>query len=318
MSELVVKHGTTALRRYALSSDELVLGRGPECDVVLASTFVSHRHARLTRSGGAYDIVDEGSRNGVFVNGRRLGEGEKRRLGKGDEVVIADFVLTYWESSGETAAQTRDLTFEDAIKELSTAKGAFAVESGPGEALDLRRTAVYPPEVADGSLSLPGGTVTVLFVDIVDSTALTERLGDAAYRAKTRDLDGTLREQIRECGGVPVAGKVLGDGVMAVFTAARDAIDCALHCREASEAVGISLHLGLHAGDVLSEGDNVYGGTVNLAARISAASEPGEVLVSSTVRALARTSAGVKFEDRGEHALKGIDEPQRLFRVQSA
>src|SRR5439155_24632218 len=82
----------------------------------------------------------------------------------------------------------------------------------------------------------------------------------------------------------------------------------------------LPLHLGLHAGDVTREKDtggrdNVYGGAVNIAARISGLSVPGEVLVSETVRSLARTSAGVRFEDRGEQALKGVGEPVRVWAV---
>ncbi len=61
----------------------------------------------------------------------------------------------------------------------------------------------------------------------------------------------------------------------------------------------------------------MYGGAVNIAARIAGASEPGQLLVSDTVRGLARTSAGVVFDDRGEHSLKGIEEPQRLFAVRA-
>ncbi len=68
-------------------------------------------------------------------------------------------------------------------------------------------------------------------------------------------------------------------------------------------------------GDVIREENNVYGGAVNVAARISGLSAVGEVLVSDTVRSLARTSAGVSFEDRGEHMLKGVAEPQRVFAV---
>jgi adenylate cyclase len=66
---------------------------------------------------------------------------------------------------------------------------------------------------------------------------------------------------------------------------------------------------------VIHEEGNIYGGAVNIASRIADASAPGEILVSDIVRGLARTSAGVTFEDRGEHALKGIAEPQRLFVV---
>jgi class 3 adenylate cyclase len=162
---------------------------------------------------------------------------------------------------------------------------------------------------------LPEGMAVLLFADIAESTALTEELGDAAFRAKARGLDMSLRSVIRESRGTPVEGKVLGDGVLAVFTSARQAIGCALRCRAASEPLGLQLHLGIHAGDVIREGNNVYGGAVNIAARIAAASEAGEVLVSDTVRSLARTSAGARFEDRGERELKGVSEPVRLYRV---
>ena len=156
--------------------------------------------------------------------------------------------------------------------------------------------------------------------DIVDSTALTERLGDAAFRAKAREIDGALRATIRECAGQPVEGPTLGDGVLAVFTSAREAIKAALACARAGDDSGLPLHLGLHAGDVTREKDpdgrdNVYGGAVNVAARISGLSAAGEVLVSETVRSLARTSAGVRFEDRGEQSLKGVGEAVRVWAV---
>jgi len=170
-------------------------------------------------------------------------------------------------------------------------------------------------EEADTKAELPEGMAVILFADIVESAALTEKLGDAAFRAKARELDTSLRAIIRECSGTPVEGKLVGDGVLAVFTSARQAIDCALRCEAAGQPLGLQLHLGIHAGDVIREGNNVYGGAVNIAARIAAASPPGEVLVSDTVRGLARTSAGVAFDDRGEHVLKGVADPQRLFAV---
>ena len=168
--------------------------------------------------------------------------------------------------------------------------------------------------------NLPSGTAAILFADIADSTALTERLGDAAFRAKARELGGALRVVVRECGGTPVEGPTLGDGVLAVFTSAREAIEAARRCARVGDEAGLPLHLGLHAGDVSREKDpdgrsNVYGGAVNIASRISGLSAPGEVLVSDIVRGLARTSAGVHFEDRGEQTLKGVGEPVRVYEV---
>ncbi len=161
------------------------------------------------------------------------------------------------------------------------------------------------------------GMAVVLFTDIADSTPLTERLGDAAFRQISRTLDERVRAAIRDRGGTPVEGKVLGDGVMGVFSSAARAIEAARLCVEVSAELELPLHIGIHAGDVIHEEGNVYGGAVNIASRICALCEPGEVLVSQTVRDLARTSAGVSFEDRGDKPLKGIADPVRLFTVRA-
>jgi class 3 adenylate cyclase len=155
----------------------------------------------------------------------------------------------------------------------------------------------------------------ILFADIAGSTSLTERIGDRAFRDHARTLDHSLREIIRSREGTPVEGTLLGDGVLAVFGSARNAIWAAGECSAAAEASGLQLHLGLHAGDVIREAGNVFGGAVNIAARIAAAAQPGELLVSQTVRDLARTSAGVEFTDRGRRRLKGVDGQHRLFAV---
>jgi class 3 adenylate cyclase len=170
-------------------------------------------------------------------------------------------------------------------------------------------------ELAAKPQPLQSGTAIILFADIVDSTALTEQLGDAVFRGRSSRLDRAMRAGIRDCGGTPIEGKVLGDGIMAVFTSARGAIEGAFRCQAAADGTGLSLHLGIHAGDVTHEQNNVYGGAVNIASRISGLSAAGEVLVSRTVADLARTSAGVTFEDRGEHALKGVADPQRVYAV---
>jgi len=167
---------------------------------------------------------------------------------------------------------------------------------------------------------LPSGMTAILFIDVVDSTPLTERLGDAAFRDKARELNTSLRKVILQTGGSPVEGPTLGDGLLATFMSAREAIEAALACGRAGDDAGLPLHLGVHAGDVIREADpdgrsNVYGGAVNIASRVSGLSAPGEVLVSDTVRGLARTSAGVTFEDRGEQVLKGVGEPVRVWAV---
>ncbi len=159
------------------------------------------------------------------------------------------------------------------------------------------------------------GTAVILFTDIVSSTELTERLGDTRFRDASRALDAALRDAIREAGGAAIDGKLLGDGVLATFPSAAQAIDGARRCLALSAASELGLHIGLHAGDVIREENNVFGGAVNIAARICALSEPGEILVSDVVRGMARSSAGVQFEDRGEQAMKGVGEPVRVYEV---
>lgn len=168
---------------------------------------------------------------------------------------------------------------------------------------------------ADGQSELPEGTVTILFTDIVDSTKLTEQLGDEGFRSLARRLDREVRAGISETGGVPVEGLLLGDGLMAVFTSAHQAIEGAIRAQSVAEEVGLGLHLGLHSGDVIREGNNVFGGAVNMAARVAGLAPPGEILVSETVRGLARTSASVGFAERGSHSLKGVKGAQDLYAV---
>ena len=191
---------------------------------------------------------------------------------------------------------------------------SFLLGQQPAAPQETAQRANAAPTGAHGTATQTGLTV-IFFADIADSTALTERLGDDAFRAKARELDGALRAIIHDNGGTPIEGKLLGDGVLATFSSARQAIEAALACGRAGEGGRLPLHLGLHAGDVIREDNNVFGGAVNMAARISGLSAPGEVLVSDTVRGLARTSAGVEFEDRGEQALKGVGEAVRVWAV---
>lgn len=228
--------------------------------------------------------------------------------------------LVLYESQGRRA------TAESASQVAATIPGAGLVplphkllpvfESEPGtraieEFLDDGNHS--PPIVQQATP--PSGTAIILFADIADSTALTERLGDAAFRDKARELDEALRRAIASNGGTAIEGKLLGDGVLATFGAAREAIACAQEIHDAGSHARLPLHVGVHAGDVIREANNVYGGAVNIAARVASEAAAGETLVSATVRELARTSAGVSFEDRGERELKGVSEPVRVFAV---
>jgi class 3 adenylate cyclase len=224
-------------------------------------------------------------------------------------------VLQHSESVFSSVATTQQLVSEIAGARLVLLEGEAVGGSFRDPLMMAAIDEFLTPAPATSGATLPAGTVVILFVDIAGSTALTERMRDGAFRAASRLFDEQVRRLIRAAGGAAVEGKVMGDGVMAVFPSAAQAIEGARGCLDLSAQRELALHVGLHAGDVIREENNVYGGAVNIAARVCEASTPGEVLVSATVRDLARTSAGVRFEDRGERALKGIEDPVRVFAV---
>jgi len=153
----------------------------------------------------------------------------------------------------------------------------------------------------------------ILFTDVVDSTRLTEELGDARYRERARRLEEVVTSTIAAHGGNIVSGINLGDGFIGLFDSAEQAIDAARRCAQDCCSSELHLHLALHTGAILVDGPRIYGSAVNLAARICTLTGPDEILVSEALHGLAGTFAQIAFVDRGVHSLKGIAEPQRLY-----
>jgi class 3 adenylate cyclase len=159
------------------------------------------------------------------------------------------------------------------------------------------------------------GLVTVLFTDIAQSTALTQRLGDSPAQELVRAHNGIVREALSAHGGDEV--KHTGDGIMASFPTASGAIECAIAIQRAVEARGdadLRVHVGLNAGEPVAEDADLYGTAVQLARRICDHGDPGEILTSNVVRELA-AGKGFLFAERDVAALRGFDDPVRLFEV---
>jgi len=169
---------------------------------------------------------------------------------------------------------------------------------------------------AKTEVAVAGAFRTVLFTDVEGSTALTERLGDAKAREVLRNHERIVQEALRAHGGAEV--KAMGDGFMASFSSATRALECAIamqrafaeHSETAEEPIRV--RIGLNAGEPIAEAEDLFGTAVNLAARIAAQAEGGEILASDVVRQLV---AGKQFlfADRGEVALRGFEDPVRLF-----
>jgi class 3 adenylate cyclase len=160
-----------------------------------------------------------------------------------------------------------------------------------------------------------GGLVTILFTDLTDSTALTQRLGDAQAQELVRAHNGIVREALAAHGGSEI--KHTGDGIMASFPTASGALECATAIQRAVAEHGdanLQVHAGLNAGEPVAEERDLFGTSVQLARRICDQAAAGEILASNVVRELA-AGKGFLFADRGDAALRGFEDPVRLYEV---
>jgi class 3 adenylate cyclase len=160
----------------------------------------------------------------------------------------------------------------------------------------------------------PGSRVlaTVLFTDIVNSTATLGRIGDVAWREVLLNHNVRMREVINAYRGREVT--TTGDGVLVVFDGATNAVRCGAAMVRTVKALGIEIRVGIHTGEVEFIADNVRGVAVHAAARILSVAGPNEVVVSATTHGLLEGS-GLTFEDAGLHSLKGLSGPRQLFRL---
>ena len=159
---------------------------------------------------------------------------------------------------------------------------------------------------------------TILFTDVEGSTALTQRLGDAKARELLREHERMVREALKAHGGSEV--KTMGDGFMASFSSATKALECAIAMQRAFAEQNegaeepIRVRIGLNAGEPIAEDEDLFGTAVNLAARICAHAEAGQILAPIVVREL---TAGKQFlfADLGETELRGFEDPVRLYEL---
>jgi class 3 adenylate cyclase/pimeloyl-ACP methyl ester carboxylesterase len=155
---------------------------------------------------------------------------------------------------------------------------------------------------------------TVLFTDIVGSTEKACELGDHGWTELLERHNQVLRAMLARYRGTEVSRA--GDGFLATFDGPARAVRCAQGVCEAVRPLGLEVRAGCHTGEIELLGADVGGVAVHIGARVAALAGPSEVLVSSTVKDLVAGS-GLVFEDRGEHALKGVPDPWRLYAVAS-
>jgi class 3 adenylate cyclase/pimeloyl-ACP methyl ester carboxylesterase len=168
-------------------------------------------------------------------------------------------------------------------------------------------TGVAPAEMPDRALA------AVLFTDIVGSTEQAARLGDRQWAQILDEHDAISDRELERFRGRKV--NPTGDGLLATFDGPARAVRCAQAIRDSVRGLGIEIRAGLHMGEVELRGADIGGIAVHIGQRVSSMAGPGEILVSRTVTELVAGS-GIEFENRGEHALKGVPGTWTLFAVQ--
>jgi class 3 adenylate cyclase len=153
---------------------------------------------------------------------------------------------------------------------------------------------------------------TLLVTDIVGSTAVATRLGDAAWKRLLGRHADRVRVELDRFRGVEVAAT--GDGFLAMFDGTGRAVRCAAAIRLAARADKLEIRAGVHSGEVEREGNSLRGVAVHAVTRIASLAQPGEVLVSEAAAGLLEGS-GLELEDAGEHELKGLPGHRRLYRL---
>lgn len=197
------------------------------------------------------------------------------------------------------------------------------------------------PEVAEGffggsevnsagAVLLPGGTAddrdpgirTVLFTDIVGSTAMTQRLGDDASITLLKVHDTIVRNALQAFGGREI--KHTGDGIMASFVSAAAAVRCATQIHQAlsehiwqNDNFSVKVRIGAAAGEPVESNRDLFGSTVQLASRICAHAQPRQSLVSNVVAELC-IGKSLAFQDLGKVVLKGFDDTVHVHAVHSS
>lgn len=269
---------------FILSAAPLMLGRADTCDIVINDPYVSSRHIEFWEDEDENPFVrDMNSTNGTSRNGKELNAGDPVLLLNGDRIELAEGKVVILVSKGFP-------------------------------------TAILPSTQSKTSRSLPEGTLTFLFTDIVGSTDLVRNLGDIKSRELFRAHDEILRNTISDNRGYVV--KEQGDGFMAVFSSSRLAIvgatkiQSSIRDLRAKESdTNIYLRIGINTGEAILENDDYFGRAVNEAARICDQADSDEIIVSSTSKTMADSAGDIKFGNSRKIQLKGLPGTHVVYSV---
>lgn len=199
----------------------------------------------------------------------------------------------------------------DTVYEIPPGHDAWVVGDEPWVTIDFAGMRSYARSAVGSGQRRTG---SILFTDIVDSTATAERLGEADWRELIRHHNERVQFELDRYQGRLI--KSTGDGILATFDGAAMAVRCAAAAAAAAPALGIAIRAGVHTGEIEFVPGDIRGVAVHAAARIMALAGAGEVLVSGTTFDLL-SGSGLQFDDRGLVELKGLTGPRPIFALRS-
>ncbi|MFC1880396.1 nickel-binding protein [Thermodesulfobacteriota bacterium] len=239
-------------------------------------------------------------------------------------------LMTYWfDESRGSAFCLIDAPAKEKVRQLhEEAHGSIPhkiVEVNP-ETVEAFLGRIEDPGPTAAGAQAPSGETqvdsafrTIMFTDMKDSTAITTRLGDSEAIELFRTHNALTRDVLKQYHGREI--QHTGDGFMVSFTAASQGVECAIaiqkalstHNQKRPEA-SINVRIGICAGEPVEEDQRLFGSTVQLTSRICDTAEPDQILVAPVIRDLC-LGKPFTFADKGEHALKGFDQPLRMYEV---
>jgi class 3 adenylate cyclase len=266
----------------------------------------SHQRKRLARARSLgitlaeLEIREEEERKARRAQRRVQRASHLGRHGRYGSSPAVDAAMKYAETATESAMKHVDKALQRAVPPVPTPPSAGAPAAGPAAG--------------------PGGTtrfVVAMFVDVVGSTGLNEALGDDGWVRVRGRLQDTLRECFEREGGWEVNSA--GDGILARFehpnSATCAAVEIQRRLARQRDETGFapSVRIGIHSGDAVEVGDDLIGGVVNLASRVTGAGEPDQITITEHVAD--HLDPSFDTEDRGIHSLKGVSRPRHLLTV---
>ena len=299
--------GRMALRLVV--TDRLAVGRLGD-GLLLTNDEVSRHHCQLQLRDGTLWIEDLGSSNGTFVNGRRVVE--ETPLAEGDEVGIGAATMAVV-AVGVPSPDGR-VSVGGTPAPGGQRSSAVPTSGTPGASGGL------VPDERELRASVVGGTITMVFSDIVGSTLLNASMGDRSWITLLERHNEILRTQLDRFTGTEIKGQ--GDGFILTFPSARHALLFAIAsqrdlqaCRDQDDDFVVHVRMGVHTGEVIQQGGDLFGRHVNLAARVAAAAGSDEILVSRLVFELASPMGDIGFGPPLAVPLKGLDGSHELLPV---